>query len=210
MMLAERGEGLSGGQRQAITRACALLGRPPILILDAPSARMDPQREARLIARLKRDTAERALVIVTHRSSLLALVDRVMMIDEGRVVADWQNPSLAQAPSVVQSESALYFARPGKLAAETRIRECQRGQRQEHHAKFQADLDSARATLAILAEERAIIAPVMSPAMALRRARSYASGSMQPPVLNAIQRRSFLCSSVPRAVFSIWMASGLM
>lgn len=89
MKLAERGEGLSGGQRQAITLARALIGRPPILLMDEPTSAMDVQNEAEVIERLKADLGpDRTVVIVTHRTSLLALVDRVIVIDQGRVVAD--------------------------------------------------------------------------------------------------------------------------
>ena len=88
MMLAERGEGLSGGQKQAITLARALLGRPPILLMDEPTSSMDAQNEAEVIARLKLEAADRTLVVVTHRPSLLELVDRVIVVDQGKVVAD--------------------------------------------------------------------------------------------------------------------------
>jgi ATP-binding cassette subfamily C protein LapB len=88
MMLAERGEGLSGGQKQAIALARALVGRPPILLMDEPTSAMDVQNEAEVIARLKTELADRTLVIVTHRTSLLDLVDRVIVVDQGRIVAD--------------------------------------------------------------------------------------------------------------------------
>ena len=96
MMLAERGEGLSGGQKQAITLARALLGRPPILLMDEPTSSMDVQNEAGVIARLKTEVADRTLVIVTHRTSLLELVDRVIVIDQGKVVAEGPKSILSQ------------------------------------------------------------------------------------------------------------------
>lgn len=88
LMLAERGEGLSGGQKQAITLARALVGRPPILLMDEPTSSMDVQNEAAVIQRLKVELAQRTVVIVTHRTSLLDLVDRVIVIDNGKVAAD--------------------------------------------------------------------------------------------------------------------------
>lgn len=97
MMLAERGEGLSGGQKQAITLARALLGRPPIMLMDEPTSSMDVQNEAHVIARLKTEMADRTLVIVTHRTSLLELVDRVIVIDQGKVAADGPKSILAKA-----------------------------------------------------------------------------------------------------------------
>jgi ATP-binding cassette subfamily C protein LapB len=97
LMLAERGEGLSGGQKQAITLARALVGRPPILLMDEPTSSMDVQNEAAVIARLKTELADRTLVIVTHRTSLLDLVDRVIVIDQGRVAADGPKSILTRA-----------------------------------------------------------------------------------------------------------------
>jgi len=88
MMLAERGEGLSGGQKQAITLARALVGRPPMMLMDEPTSSMDVQNEAAVIKRLKKEMADRTLVIVTHRTSLLELVDRVIVIDRGTVALD--------------------------------------------------------------------------------------------------------------------------
>ena len=88
MMLGERGEGLSGGQRQAITLARALVGRPPILLFDEPTSAMDVQNEAAVIKRLKEAAADSTMVIVTHRTSLLELVDRVIVIEDGKVGAD--------------------------------------------------------------------------------------------------------------------------
>lgn len=88
MPLAERGEGLSGGQKQAITLARALMGRPPILLMDEPTSSMDVQNEAAVIERLKPELGDRTVVIITHRTSLLDLVDRVIVIDQGKVAAD--------------------------------------------------------------------------------------------------------------------------
>lgn len=99
MMLAERGEGLSGGQKQAITLARALLGRPPILLMDEPTSSMDAQNEAEVIARLKAETAGRTLVVVTHRPSLLELVDRVIVIDQGKVAFDGPKSAMARGVS---------------------------------------------------------------------------------------------------------------
>ena len=88
MQLGERGQGLSGGQRQAVALARALMGDPPILLLDEPTAAMDIQSEAALIARLKAARPGRTMVLITHRISLLELVDRVIVIEGGKVVAD--------------------------------------------------------------------------------------------------------------------------
>lgn len=83
----ERGERLSGGQRQAVAMARALLAKPPMLLLDEPSSMFDPATEQRLIGRL-RTLKETTIVLVTHRMAMLALVDRLIVFDKGRIVAD--------------------------------------------------------------------------------------------------------------------------
>lgn len=88
LKLADRGEGLSGGQRQSIALARALAGRPPIVVFDEPSSAMDSQTESGLIQRLQGELKGRTLLLITHRPSLLALVSRIMLIDKGKVVAD--------------------------------------------------------------------------------------------------------------------------
>lgn len=86
--LKERGEGLSGGQRQSINLARALLHEPSLLILDEPTSSMDTGTEKDVIARLKKWSTDRTVIMVTHRNTLLELADRVLVIDQGQVVAD--------------------------------------------------------------------------------------------------------------------------
>jgi ATP-binding cassette subfamily C protein LapB len=87
-VLADRGEGLSGGQRQSIAMARALIGRPAILVLDEPTSSVDSDTEARLIRNLLKEFDGRTLVLITHRPSLLSLVDRVILMSRGRIVMD--------------------------------------------------------------------------------------------------------------------------
>ncbi len=87
-VLADRGEGLSGGQRQAIAMARALVGRPAIMVLDEPTSSVDTDTESRLMKKLMEEFAGRTLVLITHRPSLLALVDRVILLARGRIVMD--------------------------------------------------------------------------------------------------------------------------
>lgn len=98
MRVGERGEGLSGGQRQAVALARALLSDPAILLLDEPTAAMDTASEAALIAKLKPVLGGRTLIVVTHRPSLLELVDRVIVIDGGKVVGDGPKSILQRRP----------------------------------------------------------------------------------------------------------------
>lgn len=88
MELRERGEGLSGGQRQSINLARALLHDPNLLILDEPTSSMDTATEKAVIGRLKAWAGDRTLIMVTHRNTLLELADRVLVMDQGTVVAD--------------------------------------------------------------------------------------------------------------------------
>ena len=86
--MGERGEALSGVQRQVIAIARALLLDPPILVLDEPTSFMDNTAESRFKARLAAELDGRTLLLVTHRVSLLSLVDRLLVLDAGRLVAD--------------------------------------------------------------------------------------------------------------------------
>jgi ATP-binding cassette subfamily C protein LapB len=88
LRLADRGEGLSGGQRQSIALARALAGRPKIVLFDEPTSAMDSQSETALLQRLQGELKDRTLVLITHRPPLLALVSRILLIERGRVVAD--------------------------------------------------------------------------------------------------------------------------
>ena len=88
LTLADRGEGLSGGQRQSIALARALAGRPPMLLLDEPTSAIDPNGETALIKRLEAELEGRTVLIVTHRPPLLKLVTRIILMDGGKIVAD--------------------------------------------------------------------------------------------------------------------------
>ncbi len=88
LRLVDRGEGLSGGQRQSIAIARAIAGKPSIVIMDEPSSAMDAQTEAAMIDRLDAELKGRTLVLVTHRQPLLRLVERVVIMENGRIIAD--------------------------------------------------------------------------------------------------------------------------
>ncbi len=98
----EHGRMISGGQRQAIAIARALLLDPPILVLDEPTSSMDNASEARFRARLGQVVANKTLILITHRSSMLQLVDRLIVLDGGKVVAD--GPKAQVLNSLMQGE----------------------------------------------------------------------------------------------------------
>ena len=86
--LKERGEGLSGGQRQSINLARALLHNPSTLILDEPTSSMDSATEKMVLDNLSLWINEKTLIAITHRNSLVRLAERVLVIDQGVLVAD--------------------------------------------------------------------------------------------------------------------------
>jgi len=97
MPVGERGEALSGGQRQAIAIARALLLDPPILLMDEPSNSMDNSTEEQLKQRLAKVIKNKTLVLVTHRASLLEFVNRLVVLDNGRLVADGPKDDVLEA-----------------------------------------------------------------------------------------------------------------
>ncbi|MDH1815141.1 type I secretion system permease/ATPase [Comamonas aquatica] len=97
MAIGERGESLSGGQRQSIAVARALIQNPPILLLDEPSSNLDNQSEALLKRRLQQASQDKTIILVTHRTALLELVDRLIVIDCGKIVADGAKDQVIQA-----------------------------------------------------------------------------------------------------------------
>ncbi len=97
MLIGERGESLSGGQRQAVGIARAVLNDSPILLLDEPSSAMDHQSEDLLKARLQRFTRGKTVILVTHRTSLLELVDRLIVLDNGKIMADGPKAQVVEA-----------------------------------------------------------------------------------------------------------------
>jgi len=86
--IGERGNNLSGGQRQAVAIARALVTGAPLLLLDEPTNSMDSTTENAFKARFKDYVADRTLLLVTHKTSMLTLVDRLLVMNEGQLVAD--------------------------------------------------------------------------------------------------------------------------
>ena len=98
LVLKERGESLSGGQRQAIALARALARRPSILILDEPTSSMDARSEQTFVQRFKQETFESTLLVITHRTSLLSLVDKVIIMENGKVAGMGTTEQFMRAP----------------------------------------------------------------------------------------------------------------
>jgi ATP-binding cassette subfamily C protein LapB len=88
MVIGERGASLSGGQRQGVAIARAMLLDPPVLLLDEPTSSMDFTSENQFKESLKRFMEQKTMVLVTHRVSLIDLADRMIVIDDGKVVKD--------------------------------------------------------------------------------------------------------------------------
>lgn len=97
MPVGERGELLSGGQRQSVTVARALLNDPSILLFDEPTGALDHSSEEDFKQQMKTYAAGKTLVVITHRTSLLELVDRIIVIDAGKIVADGTKDQVVEA-----------------------------------------------------------------------------------------------------------------
>ena len=97
MVIGERGASVSGGQRQGVAIARAALLDPPVLLLDEPTSSMDFSSEAQLKERLRVFAANKTVIIVTHRTSLIDLADRMIVLDDGQIVADGPRDKVVEA-----------------------------------------------------------------------------------------------------------------
>lgn len=97
MPISERGDSVSGGQKKCIAVARALVTEPNILILDEPTGGTDQTTERTIIESLSEFMKGRTLIVVTHRNSLLALVDRIIVVDRGKIVADGARDAVVNA-----------------------------------------------------------------------------------------------------------------
>ncbi|WP_446718792.1 MULTISPECIES: type I secretion system permease/ATPase [unclassified Halomonas] len=97
LQVGERGQALSGGQKQSVAIARALVQDPPILLLDEPTSSMDNASEEAFKANLTQISAGKTILVVTHRTSLLSLVDRIIVMDAGKVVADGPRDTVVEA-----------------------------------------------------------------------------------------------------------------
>lgn len=93
-LISESGGNLSGGQRQRIAIARALLTRAPILVLDEPTSALDPQNELLIVEALYSLRGTRTIILVSHRISTVADCDRILVMNEGRVVEQGKHDEL--------------------------------------------------------------------------------------------------------------------
>ncbi|MEL6735476.1 MAG: type I secretion system permease/ATPase [Pseudomonadota bacterium] len=108
MPVGERGAFLSGGQKQAVALARALILQPRILFLDEPSAAMDTTTEAALVRNLKAHKSKlHTFIVATHRTSLLDLVDRIIVLDKGAVVHDGPRDQVLRAMNPKANKARL-------------------------------------------------------------------------------------------------------
>jgi ATP-binding cassette subfamily C protein LapB len=97
MQVGEQGGNLSGGQRQCIGIARSLLLDTPIVILDEPTSNMDNTTESVVRKRLHEHTRGKTLILITHKAPMLDLVERLIVLDEGRVVLDGKKDKVLAA-----------------------------------------------------------------------------------------------------------------
>ena len=102
LSVGEMGGLLSGGQRQLVALARCLITKPQILLMDEPTSSMDAQSEVMFLRQLKEAAGTRTLIMVTHRPAVLELVDRVMVVDAGKIVLDGPKAAVLAALSGIK------------------------------------------------------------------------------------------------------------
>ena len=85
-VVGERGVQLSGGQKQRVALAAAFVSSPRVLILDAPLSAVDARTERGILQAIERQSAQRSVIMITHRVQAAALCDKILVLDQGRVV----------------------------------------------------------------------------------------------------------------------------
>lgn len=131
--IGEMGEGLSGGQRQLVSLARSLLARPALLLLDEPTSAMDAQTETLFLQHLLRATKGQTLVVVTHRPSVLTLVERILVVDDGKVVADGPKEQILAAMNSNSRAEPASAKTPAQSSVS--LNKAQKGQDNEESAQ---------------------------------------------------------------------------
>ena len=96
-VIGENGAGLSGGQRQSVALARTLLLGEPVLILDEPTNSMDNATESTIRKRLMEHIQDKTLLLITHKAAMLELVDRLVVIEDGKVIMDGPKEDVMRA-----------------------------------------------------------------------------------------------------------------
>ena len=97
MLVGERGESLSGGQRQGVAIARAVVNDPPILLFDEPTGSMDFSSEENIKIKLRSFAAHKTMLAITHRTALFDIVERIIVMDKGKIVADGAKAQVIEA-----------------------------------------------------------------------------------------------------------------
>jgi ATP-binding cassette subfamily C protein LapB len=112
LRLGERGEGLSGGQRQAVAIARALLRKPQILLFDEATSAMDQGAETALLQKIGSEIGQRTFVTITHKASLLQIVNKIIVIEQGKVAAQGTPEQLLRRQQAAAQPTAPAAAPP--------------------------------------------------------------------------------------------------
>ena len=105
LVIKDGGKGLSVGQKQSVQVARMLLSNSQVLLLDEPTASLDPNVEASIIRTLANFSESKTFIAVTHRTPILAMVDRIIVIADGYIVADGARDEVLRRIQTAQAET---------------------------------------------------------------------------------------------------------